>query len=172
MSSKCYSVVPGFLFAIAMPALPCTCVVAADSGAKSAMGNAPTVFHGTVIERRTLPQRSEMKGRGRYAITFRVNEFWKGSLARQVTLYGVDGGTDCLWDGGYVAGKDYLVYAAEVEVKDVTLEDGHFWYGWTDVLPKGAKMLIPEDACMPGGLADRKVLRRDLGKGRIPPKTD
>ena len=161
-----------FLLLAALPAFPCTCVVAEGGTSKAAIGNAPIVFHGTVLERKTLPQRSEMKGRGRYAITFRVNEFWKGSPGRQATLYGVDGGSDCLWDGGYVAGKDYLVYAAEVEAKDVVRENGQFWYGWTDVLPKGTKMLIPEDACMPGGLADRKALRRDLGKGRIPPKTD
>ena len=138
------------------------------------MNDASVVFRGTVLERLALPQRSEMKGRGRYAITFRVDEYWKGTPGRRVTLYGVDGGTDCLGDGGYEVGKDFLVYASERDVQDVTydgLRDGPFWYGWTDVLPRGTKMLVPQTACTPGGesSAVRKNLR-ELGKGRIPAK--
>ena len=138
------------------------------------MSEVAVVFHGTVLQRNTLPQRSEMRGRGRYAITFRVNEFWKGSLGQTVTLYGLDSGTDCLGDGGYEVGKNYLVYAPEVESKDIVLENGYFWYGWTDVLPEGTKMLMPETPCMPGGEtpANRRGLHRKLGKGQIPPKTD
>lgn len=71
-----------------------------------------------VIERKTLPTRREMKGPGRYAITFRVEEYWKGSPGRTLTLYGLDGGTDCLGDGDYQIGRNYLVYAVEQEVKD------------------------------------------------------
>jgi len=138
------------------------------------MSYATVVFRGAVVERRTLPQRAEMKGRGRYAITFHVGEYWKGTPGRSVILYGVDGGTDCLGDGGYEVGKNYLVYAAEQDVQDLTLDglpDGPLWYGWTDVLPKGTKMLVPQTACMPGGEASavRKSLRA-LGKGRAPAK--
>jgi hypothetical protein len=161
----------GFLFLVALPALPCTCVVAANSDARTVMGDVSVVFRGAVVERSVLPQRVEMKGRGRYAITFRVDEYWKGDLGRSVTLYGVDAGTDCLGDGGYAVGKDYLVYASEVAVKDVTIE-GLLWY-WADLLPPGTKMLVPQTACMPGGEVStvRKAVRQ-LGNGRTPAKTD
>jgi len=64
------------------------------------------VFRGTVVERRVLPQRAEMKGRRSYSITFRVDEYWKGSPDRMRILYGVDSGTDCMGDGGYEVGKN------------------------------------------------------------------
>jgi hypothetical protein len=67
-----------------------------------------------------------MKGRGRYAIIFRVDEYWKGTPGKGVTLYGVDDGTDCLGDGGYVVGKSCLVYASELDVTDVVAE-GVLW---------------------------------------------
>ena len=167
-----YCVIPGLLLWMSLPALPCTCVTEVNSNARTAMSGASVVFRGTVVERRTLPQRAEMKGRGRHAITFRVDEYWKGAPGRTVTIYGVDDGTDCLGDGAYAVGKNYLIYASEQDVQDVTydgLPDGPFWYGWTDVLPKGTKMLVPLTACMPGGetSAVRKSLR-ELGKGRTP----
>ena len=163
----------GFLLFATLPALPCSCVAPINSNAKTAMSGVSVVFHGTVLQRKTLPQRSEMRRRGRYAITFRVNEYWKGSPGRTVILYGLDSGTDCLGDGGYEVGKNYLVYAAEVDSKDIVMENGYFWYGWTDVLPEGTKMLRPA-TCVPGGEtpADRKGLHRDLGKGRIPARTN
>jgi hypothetical protein len=162
-----------FLLSFALPALPCTCVVAANSNAKTAMVDVSIVFRGTVLERKALPQRSEMRGRRRYAITFRVDEYWKGPVGRTVIIYGVDNGTDCLGDGGYEVGRNYLVYVAEEEVKDIVMEDGFFWYGWTDVLLEGTKMLVPRTACEPGGetSAVRKAIR-ELGKGRMPAKTE
>lgn len=130
------------------------------------MSDATLVFRGTVIERKTLPQRDEMKGRQRYATTFRIDEYWKGSPGATAVIYGMDDGTDCLGDGGYTAGKNYLVYAAETDSTDVILDE-YFWYGWTDIRPKGTKMLIPQLACMPGGETStvRKAIRK-LGKGR------
>jgi hypothetical protein len=115
-----------------------------------------------------------MKGRGRHAITFRVDEYWKGAPGRTLIIYGVDDGTDCLGDGAYEVGKNYLVYASEQDVQDVTVDGlpgGPLWYGWTDVLPKGTKMLVPGTACVPGGEASavRKSLR-ELGTGRPPAK--
>jgi hypothetical protein len=137
------------------------------------MADVSVVFRGTVLERKALPQRSEMRGRRRYAITFRVDEYWKGSVGRRVIIYGVDDGTDCLGDGGYEVGKNYLVYAGEQDVRDVILEGGFFWYGWTDVLPKGTKMLMAQTACTLGGETSsvRKAIR-ELGKARMPGKTE
>ncbi len=159
----------GFLFLVALPALPCTCIPEAGSTAKTDMKWTSIVFRGTVIRRQALPQRAEMKGRGRYAITFRVDEYWKGDPGQTVIIYGVDDGTDCLGGGGYKVGKNYLVYSSEQDVKDEVI-DTFFWYGWTDVLPKGTKMLVP-GSCTPGGeiSAVRKSLR-ELGKGRVPAK--
>jgi hypothetical protein len=169
-----YCVIPGLLLWVALPALPCTCVREVDPNARTAMSEASVVFRGTVVERRTLPQRAEMRGRGRHAITFHVDEYWKGNPGRTVIIYGVDDGTDCLGDGGYVVGKNYLVYAVQQEVQDFTIDgtrDSPLWYGWTDVLPKGTKMLVPPTACMLGGETStvRKAIRQ-LGKGRQPAK--
>lgn len=170
-----YRTTLGFLLLCASPALPCTCVVPLKSDARTAMNDVSIsiVFRGTVLNRQTLPRRVEMRGRGRYAITFHVDEYWKGAPEPSVILYGLDSGTDCLGDGGYEIGKNYLVYASEQNVKDVIMENGYFWYGWTDVLPDGTKMLVPETACLPGGetSAVRKAIRK-LGKGRIPTKTE
>ncbi len=114
-----------------------------------------------------------MKVRNRYAITFRVNEYWKGSLGRRVTLYGIDARADCMGGGGYQVGKNYLVYAGQGKARDIILENGFFWYGWTDVLPEGTPMLVPQLACTPGGETSTATQAiRELGKGRAPAKTD
>jgi hypothetical protein len=111
VSSRLDSVILGLLLLTAVSALPCTCVSAKGSNAKTAMADVTVVFRGTVIQRKILPQRVEMKRRDRYAVTFRVDEFWKGSVGRNVIVHVVDSGTDCLSDGGYEVGKNYLVYA-------------------------------------------------------------
>lgn len=159
----------GLLTVLAVPALPCSCVSAAGSTAKTLADDYPVVFRGTVLERKVLPERIEMKGRRRYAITFRVDEYWKGSPEGTRILYGAESGTDCLGDGGYEAGKNYFVYAEEQVSKDRLLGD-MFWFGWTDVLPEGTHMLVPA-ACAPGGETTVPVVRtslRQLGKGRTP----
>ena len=56
------------------------------------------VFRGTVTDKKLLPVRAEMNGRRRYAITFRVDENWKGSRQRNIVIYGLDG-TDGLYGG-------------------------------------------------------------------------
>ena len=160
----------GLMAFISVPALPCTCVSAVGATARTMVNDYAVVFRGTVVERKVLPQRAEMRGRSRYSITFRVDEYWKGSPDRTRILYGVDSGTDCMGDGGYEVGKNYLVYAGEGVAKDVVLDNGFFWIGWTDVLPEGTHMLGP-GACSPGGetsvAAVKKALRK-LGKGHAP----
>lgn len=126
------------------------------------------VFRGRVIERKTLPVHRDMRGRGRYAITFRVDEYWKGPVPSTITIYGMDDGTDCLGGGFYRVGQSYLVYAGEGTSKDVKLED-YFWYGWTDVLAEGTKMLFPRLTCTPGGEVSKVgAALRELGKGMRP----
>jgi hypothetical protein len=132
------------------------------------MADDAMVFRGTVIERKTLPPRTDMRGRGRYAITFRVEEYWKGTPGRTVVIHGLDPGTDCLGDGGYQVGKGYLVFAYEQRSRDVRLDD-FLWYGWKDVLPEGTAMLIPDTACKPGGeVAKVRSTLDELGTGRVP----
>jgi hypothetical protein len=160
--------IAGLPLFISFPAFSCSCVYGLHDNARTEMSYSSVVFRGTVLRREILPLRLEMMGRGRYAITFQVDQFWKGSPGRSITIYGVDGGTDCLGGGGYEVGRNYLVYVSEVEVSDVGLEE-HFLYGWTDLLPKGSKMLAPSP-CVPHD-EERKALRT-LGKGRAPARTN
>ena len=164
------AILGGLLLVVAIPALPCACVEPIGFNARTAMSSVSIVFSGTVLKRETLPPRAEMKGRNRYAITFHVDEYWKGSPAKTVVIYGMDGGGDCLGDGGYLTGKQYLVYASRVEAKDVVFEaPTFFWYGWADILPAGTKMLVPETACMPGGeIHAVSAALHELGKGGKP----
>ena len=76
-------------------------------------------FTKRTIDRR--PQRVEMEGQDRYAITIQVDEYWNGIPGRSVILYGLDRGTDCLGDGGYETGRT-MVYASESAVKDVIVD--------------------------------------------------
>jgi hypothetical protein len=139
--------------------------------ARAELNDVALVFRGTVMERTLLRERAEMRGRRRYAITFSVDEYWKGSPGSRVTLYGLDPGTDCMGDGGYEVGKNYLVFASEATVTDVVLDD-FFWYGWADVLPEGSKMLVPAP-CQLGGEASKAASAlRELGKGGRPAKSN
>ncbi len=150
-----------------MPAFTCTCAVAMD--APRSLHSRSTIFRGTVIDKKVLPLRPEMRGRGRYAITFRVDRYWQGSSSPTLVLYTVDDGTDCLGGSSYLVGTNYLVFASSEESRDVFLED-YFWVGWVDILPKGTQMLVPE-TCAPGGESSTvKELIEQLGKGRAPRK--
>ena len=131
------------------------------------MGEASIVFRGSVLDRKTLPLHPDMRGRGRYATTFRVDEYWKGPVPRTITIYGMDDGTDCQGGSFFQVGKSYLVYAGEGASKDVKLDD-YFWYGWTDVLPEGTEMLFPLLACSPAAKSPKSgPLCTNSAKGRV-----
>jgi len=140
------------------PVFSCTCVSAtkqpSDFGASA-------VFRGTVIEKKLMPARTEMNGRGRYAITFRVDENWKGARQRTIVIYGLDDGTDCMGGSSYTVGKNYLVFASEETSQDVYLDGTHLWFGWTDVLPQGTPMLVTM-ACTPSGETSQGFVRDAL----------
>src|ERR1700723_1235099 len=60
---------------------------------------APSRFRsrrGLSSNRKPLAVLTEMRGRGRYAIAFRVDEYWKGPRQPTVIVYGLDNGSDCL----------------------------------------------------------------------------
>ena len=110
-----------------------------------------------------------MRGRLRYLFTFQVQEYWKGKLGHVVKLYVLSPGTDCM-GGSYKLGEEYLIYALEKPAEDHKFDD-FFWYGWTDVVPKGTLIIKPITACMPDGRtaeAAVKTALRELGKGQRP----
>jgi hypothetical protein len=151
-------------------AAACTCVSAVGANARTQMGDAAFVFRGLVAEVKLLPRHPEMRGRQRVAVTFRVNRYWKGAPTRTATLYDLDPGTDC-HGFGYEAGKEYLVYASMNEARDYRLDKDYFWFGWTDILAPGTKILEPL-SCNPGGLTSERVVRKalsELGRGNAPP---
>ena len=152
-------------------AFACTCVSFPD--AKEAMAGAysSVVFRGTVTKSEVLPQHPEMRNRRRYAVTFQVHEQWKGEQKQELTLYTLDPGTDCM-GAGYKVAEEYLVYARSTPAQDYRYDD-FFWYGWTDVVPKGSPMLVPVAGCMPGGSTSTPEVRESvkaLGRGTIPRK--
>jgi hypothetical protein len=157
----------GLVAFLGTPGFSCTCAFATkppvDFGASA-------VFRGTVTDKKLMPARTEMKGRGRYEITFRVDEHWKGSRRRMIVIYGLEEGTDCMGGASYEVGKNYLVFASEQLSQDVSLDGTRMWFGWTDVLPKGTPMLVPA-ACAPSGETSKTFVRdalNQLGKGSPP----
>lgn len=136
-------------------ALACTCVMTPEEAAKDPKESATVVFRGKVSEVKKLPEHPRMRGRQRYAVTFVVENYLKGKSESKLTLHELQDGNDCM-GMGYVKGRRYLVFASEEPASDVVLEGQFFWYGWTDVLPQGSKLLrsVP---CTPGGdLSGRK----------------
>jgi hypothetical protein len=138
--------------------------VRVGANARTDMQGASLVFRGFVVEVKTLPAHPEMKGRLRFAITLRVDRYWKGPLTRTVTFYDLDPGTDCQ-GFGYELGKEYLVYAYVSEAKDYRVGN-ELAFVWTDILAPGTKMFLPM-ACVPGGLVSQpwaKKAMRALGR--------
>ena len=130
---------------------------------------ASVIFRGTVTEKKTLPVRPEMPRRGRYAITFRVDEYWKGPRQLTIVIYGLDDGTDCLGGSSYEVGQNYLVFASQEPSKDVFL-GSYFWYGWTDIVSKGSPVLM-DTAGAPSGKVSEPFVKdaiKRLGKESHP----
>jgi hypothetical protein len=151
----------GLLAFLGTPAFSCTCMSAVSPPVDF---GASVVFRGTVTDKKLLPARTDMKGRGRYEITFQVDEAWKGSRQRKIVIYGLDDGTDCMGVSSYVVRKNYLVFAAEKPSQDVSWAGStKLWFGWTDVLPKGTPMLVPT-ACAPSGETSEVFVRDALNK--------
>lgn len=155
------------LIAWAASAWACTCV--GPDNAKEAAKSIPIVFRGTVSHVEKLPEHPKMRGRQRFAVTFVVDTYWKGESEAALTLYDLSPGTDCKGHG-YEQGRTYLVFAQSSKSYDVILDSTTFWYGWTDLLPEGSRMLEPA-SCAPGGQVDRDPVRkwiRELGRGKHP----
>jgi hypothetical protein len=155
----------GLVALLGTPALSCTCISATNPPVDF---GASVVFRGKVTDKKLLPARTEMKGRQRYAITFRVDENWKGSRRRTIVIYGLDEGTDCMGGSSDKVGKEYLVFASEQQSQDAPVFGINWWF--TDALPKGTPMLVPT-ACAPSGETSEIFVRdalNQLGKGSPP----
>ncbi len=176
------------LLLLSTTALPCTIVVPDPANAKTRMAEATIVFRGTVIERTALPERSDMAAK-RYAVKFRVNEYWKGSPANTLILYEATTllYNPCSWSRPPEPGRVYLVYAVEKRAKDEIMSDQdrkilpsllpsslprdttfRLWYGWTDIMPEGTAMLV--ESFGGGDVRDLNVQRciEVLGTGQTP----
>lgn len=176
------------LLFLSTTALPCTCVVPVPEYAKARMADATVVFRGTLIERTALPERSDMAAK-RYAVKFRVHEYWKGSPANTLILY--EAATlllpVCSCSRPPEPGKVYLVYAVEKRARDEIMSDQdreilpfllpsslprdttfRLWYGWTDIIPEGTAMLV--ESFGGGDVTDSNVQRciEVLGTGQTP----
>ncbi len=113
-----------------------------------------------------------MRDRKRFAITFRVDEHWKGSVRGHIVIHGLDDSTDCMGVSSLEVGKNYLVFATERPSEDVYLlfPSKLLWYGWTDVIPKGTPVFMLT-ACAPTGEASQRFAKealQRLGKGEVP----
>jgi hypothetical protein len=125
-----------------------------EEAAKDPKDTVPLVFRGKVSAVEKLPEHPKMRGRERYAVTFAVESYVKGGRGRKITLHELQDGTDCM-GMNYIKGRRYLVFALEEKASDVILDGKYFWYGWSDVLPPGAKVLRTAP-CTPGGELGRK----------------
>jgi hypothetical protein len=76
----------------ASAALGCTCF---PPGVESDLDHASVVFRGVVKEVKELPSRPDLQ-RERYAVTFAVSQYWKGTPGREITLPIDRPGTDCI----------------------------------------------------------------------------
>jgi hypothetical protein len=139
----------------------CSCI---PQGVKQDTAAASVVFRGVVSKVKELPPRKE-SARPRYAVNFAVSTYWKGKPGREITIYVVQPGTDCI-GARFEEGKEYVVFAISQESRDYALED-RFWYGWLDVLPKDTQLLTVNNFC--DSTAEVRLARktlRALGKGR------
>jgi hypothetical protein len=110
------SVVLAFPVAFVSAAMACTVVYTPTP--REALKTAAVVFRGTVLKSEVLRSHPEMRGRQRYAVTFRAIEYWKGDRGKTVLLYDLDPGTDCLGTELRV-GKEYLIFASEEGASDL-----------------------------------------------------
>lgn len=163
----------------ACPILACTCVSALDP-AKSetsdqmSMRVSSVVFRGLVIGKRKLSSPDRIHG-SIYAVTYRVDEYWKGSPTRELIVYGMADVFPgrCEGWGEVSVGKEYLIYAFESEVQSESSADRN-WIEYADVIQKGTKIMTV-GACTPSrqvSSTDDKTVLRELGPSMRPKQSN
>jgi hypothetical protein len=143
----------------------CTCIWA--DAPPDYVAESDIVFQGVVLERKVLPARPDMRGRERYAITLRVERYWKGDPGPTVVIHGLEPLADCLGGGELKVDRRYLLFVSIKTSQEVFLED-YFWYGWTDVIPEGDPILEIKPCTPSGEISRGQGFVRNLGKGRTP----
>jgi hypothetical protein len=159
--------------AAANPILACSCVSAVDpanpeTADQISMRESSVVFRGVVIGKRKLPSSGRMLG-SVYAVTYRLDEYWKGSPGREVVIYGMANVSSgrCEGWGDVSVGKEYLIYAFERNVQAEYSRSDRTWIEYTDAIPKGTKIMTV-GACTPSreiAGSDVDLALRKLGPG-------
>jgi len=132
------------------------------------MRTSSVIFRGVVVGKKKLPAPEKFNG-SVYAVTYRVEEYWKGSPARELVIYGMADVFPgrCEGWGDVSVGKEYLIYAFEGEVRDEYSQPDRTWIEYVDAIPKGTKILTV-GACTPSGQVSETyvdIALRKLGTG-------
>jgi hypothetical protein len=132
------------------------------------MRTSSLIFRGVVAGKRKLPASEKIHG-SVYAVTYRVDEYWKGSPTRELVIYGMANVFPgrCEGWGEVSVGKEYLIYAFEREVQEEYSQPDRTWIDYVDVIPKGTKIMTV-GACAPSGEVSRSdvdLTLRNLGPG-------
>jgi hypothetical protein len=132
------------------------------------MRTSSVIFRGVVVGKRKLPAPERIHG-SVYAITYRVDQYWKGSPTRDLVIYGMADVFPgrCEGWGDVSVGKEYLIYAFEGEVQDEYNQPDRTWIEYVDVIPKGTKIMTV-GACTHSGEVSRSdvdTALRKLGPG-------
>jgi hypothetical protein len=150
------------------PILACSCFHLVDPAnpetfEQELMRTSAVIFRGAVIGKRRLPAPERIQG-SVYAVTYRVDEYWKGSPARELVIYGISDvfAGRCEGWGDVTVGKEYLIYAFESEVQEHN-QPARAWIEYVDVVPKGTKIMTV-GACTPSGEVSRSDARPALLK--------
>lgn len=160
-------------FGTARPILACTCVSPVDpanpeTSDQMFIRTSSVVFRGVVVRKRKLPSAERIHG-SVYAVTYRVDEYWKGAPARELVIYGIANvfSGRCEGWGEVSVGKEYLIYAFEREVQNEYSQPDRTWIEYVDVIPKGTKIMTV-GPCTPSGEVSRSDVDpalRKLGPG-------
>lgn len=163
-----------FLFVgTAGPVLACTCAFVVDPANPETpdemfMRTSSVIFRGVVVGKRKLPAPERIHG-SVYAVTYRVDEYWKGSPGRELVIYGmadVFPGRCEEW-GEVSIGEEYLIYAFDGEVQDEQSYPNRTWIEYVDVIPKATKIMTVRACTYSGQVSMSYVVRalRNLGPG-------
>jgi hypothetical protein len=128
------------------------------------MRTSSLIFRGVVVGKIKLPAPERIQG-SVYAVTYRVDEYWKGSPARELVIYGMADvfGGRCEGWGDVSVGEEYLIYAFEGEVRDQYNPPDRTGIEYVDVILKGTKILTV-GACTPSGQVSRPYVVSALSK--------
>jgi hypothetical protein len=158
----------------ASPIFACSCVFPVDpahpeTSDQMFMRTSSVIFRGVVVGKRKLPSPEKFR-ESVYAVTYRVDEYWKGSPARELVIYSMADVFPgrCEGWGDVSVGKEYLIYGFEGAIENEPNPPDRTWIQYGDVIPKGTKIMTV-GACTPSGEVSRSDVApalRKLGSGK------